>query len=273
MVRQTETPETGATGPAEERGLRLKARARALYHGASPAAVKFRFGVIILDLIIIAFFIAAPILQHSPIYYLIDYAIAVFLILDLTARFLAAPDLKAWQKRPLAWVDIIVLLTLLLPHILSNFGFLRVLRLWTLVESDFFWRTVGRRYDDTRYEELTKAAVRLLTFVFVITGFVYATFIGRYEGIGGWVDALYWTVTSLTTTGYGDVILPGVWGRLLSIAVMLGGVSLFIRLMQLLVRPNKVLHPCHHCGLQRHEPDASHCKACGNLLNIPNHED
>jgi len=83
------------------------------------------------------------------------------------------------------------------------------------------------------------------------------------------VDALYFTITSLTTTGYGDIILPGTWGRLLSIAVMLGGVGLFFRLIQSLNVSHKVLHPCPTCGLQRHDPDAVHCKACGQTLCIP----
>jgi len=34
-------------------------------------------------------------------------------------------------------------------------------------------------------------------------------------------------------------------------------------------RPNKVRYPCPACGLERHEPDAVHCKACGQLINIP----
>ncbi|MFZ4606444.1 MAG: potassium channel family protein [Caulobacter sp.] len=248
----------------------LRVRLRALYHGASPGAVRFRLGVIGLDLLIIAFFVAAPIMRSTGgLFLVLDYVIAAILSLDLVARLLAQPSLMRSLKRPMVWIDLFILVTLLFPAQLDNFGFLRVLRLWTLVESEFFWRTVGRRYDDTRVEEVTKAAIGLLTFVFVITGFVYSTFIGRYEGIGGWVDALYFTVTSLTTTGYGDIILPGVWGRLLSIFVMLVGVSLFIRLMQLLVRPHKVLFPCPACGLRRHDPDAVHCKACGKILNIP----
>lgn len=255
-----------------EKGLRLRARLRALYHGDSEVAVKFRLGIIVLDLIVVAFFVASPMLRETRAFYALDYAIAAFLALDLGARFLAASDLKIWLKRPLVWVDLAVLATLLFPVWLANFGFLRVLRLWTLIESDFFWRTIGRRFDNTRYEELTKAGVRLLTFIFVITGLVYATFIGRYEGIGGWVDALYWTITSLTTTGYGDISLPGVWGRLLSIGVMLVGVSLFIRLMQVLVRPHKVRHECPKCALLLHDPDAVHCKACGQVLCIPNEE-
>lgn len=251
-------------------GLRIRARLRALYHGSSPTAVRFRLAVLIVDVLIIAFFIAAPFLRGGGFaFYALDGIIAAILGVDLAARALTQTDLKDWLKRPLVWVDIFILATLLFPNWLFNFGFLRVLRLWTLVNSEFFWRTVGRRYDDTRVEEIAKAAGALLTFVFVATGFVYTSFMGRYEGIGGYVDALYFTVTSLTTTGYGDIILPGVWGRLLSILVMLGGVSLFIRLIQSLVRPHKVFHPCQVCGLTRHDPDAVHCKACGETLNIP----
>jgi voltage-gated potassium channel len=50
---------------------------------------------------------------------------------------------------------------------------------------------------------------------------------------------------------------------------MIIGISLFVRLAQAIVRPNKVYFPCPQCGLNRHEPDAVHCKACGHVLNIP----
>ena len=50
---------------------------------------------------------------------------------------------------------------------------------------------------------------------------------------------------------------------------MICGVTLFLRLAQVLFRPNKVRFACPTCGLQRHEPDAVHCKACGTTLNIP----
>ncbi len=159
--------------------------------------------------------------------------------------------------------------TLLFPTLALNFGFLRVLRLSTLIHSDFFWRTIGHRYDDTRVEEITKAVAALVTFVFVATGFVYTSFMGRYDDITGYIDALYFTVTSLTTTGYGDILLPGNWGRIVSIVIMLVGVTLFVRLGQTLFSPRKVHFPCPACGLQKHDPDAVHCKACGALICIP----
>jgi voltage-gated potassium channel len=36
-----------------------------------------------------------------------------------------------------------------------------------------------------------------------------------------------------------------------------------------LFRPPKVRFPCPACGLQRHDSDAVHCKACGTRLAIP----
>ena len=262
------------TSPKDDaRGWRIRARLRALYHGHSRQAVRFRFTVLIIDIVIIGFFIAAPILKGEGwIFYALDYVIAALLAADLLARALAWTDLRSWLKRPVVWADLFILATLLFPAWLFNFGFLRVIRLWTLINSDFFWRTVGRKYDDTHVEDVVKALAALGTFIFVATGFVYTAFVGTHEGLTGYVDALYFTVTSLTTTGYGDILLPGAWGRIISIVIMLTGVTLFVRLGQTLLRPPKIHFPCPNCGLQRHDTDAVHCKACGEGLCIPNYE-
>jgi voltage-gated potassium channel len=258
------------TEPPRADGLRLRARLRYLYHGASPLAVKFRLAVIAIDFAIIGFFLAAPILHEAGlVFYVVDYLVAAVLGLDLAARAYAHTDLRDWLKKPVVWVDLFVLATLLFPAWLFNFGFLRLLRLWTLLNSDFFWRTVGHKYDDTRVEEITRALASLVTFIFVVTGFVYATFRGSHAGISGYLDALYFTVATLTTTGFGDITLPGNWGRLLSIVVMLTGITLFLRLAQTIIKPHKVRFPCTTCGLQKHDPDAVHCKACGEILCIP----
>ena len=266
------THSAGETSDQRRRLPRLRVKLRELYHGDSPRAVRFRYRVLLIDLVLIAFFIAAPFLREFPVFLVADYAVALILLVDIVARSLAASNWRTWAMRPILWVDIFVLITLLFPLWLFNLAFLRVLRLWSLVHSDFFWETVGRRYDDTRWEDVGKALASLVTFVFVATGFVYASFAREHPGITGYLDALYFTVTALTTTGFGDITLPGAWGKLLTIGIMLVGITLFVRLGQTLIRPYKVRFTCPTCGLMRHDADAVHCKACGVLLNIPNDE-
>lgn len=249
---------------------RFRARLRHLYHGQSKVAVRFRLIVIVVDLILIGFFIATPLIREMRYFLVIDYIVAFILAADLLARALAWRSLRTWIRRPIVWVDFFVLATLLAPQWLFSLAFLRVLRLWTLIHSDFFWETVGRRYDDTRVEEVSRAATTLVTFVFVVTGFVYTSFAGRHVGVDGYVEALYFTIATLTTTGFGDIVLPGTWGKLISIVTMISGITLFVRLAQALFSPHKVRFTCPTCGLMRHDVDAVHCKACGQALNIPN---
>lgn len=84
------TSEPSESGKSE--GLRLKARLRYLYHGTQPAAVKFRLMVIVVDLIIIGFFLATPILKEAGwVFYVADYLIAAILGLDLAARAMPTP--------------------------------------------------------------------------------------------------------------------------------------------------------------------------------------
>ncbi len=237
-----------------------------LYHGGTPTAVRFRTAWVVLDLLIIGFFIAAPLIRETAFFLAVDYALAAVLAVDLGARALARERLSDFFRRPAAWIDLLVLVTLLFPQQFFNLGFLRVLRLYTLVNSEVFWDTVLKRFDDTRVEDVTRAVGALLTFVFVTTGFVYAVF-GRSEGgPDGYVDALYFTITSLTTTGYGDVTLPGTAGKLLSIIIMVSGVTLFLRLAQAVFQPAQSRMRCLDCGLDRHEADAKHCRCCGAAL-------
>ena len=100
------------------------------------------------------------------------------------------------------------------------------------------------------------------------TGLIYALQYRYNPEIQNYADALYFTVTTLTTTGFGDITLTGTSGRLLSVGVMIFGVTLFLRLAQVLFRPTKVRHECPECGLRLHDADAVHCKHCGTTIRI-----
>lgn len=254
--------------------LPTRVRLRELYFGESRDAIRFQALWLIFDILIMAFFVASPFIRHSTAYYAIDYVIAALLALDLAARAWAFGDLGAWLKRPLVWADLAVLASLIVPAYGANLGFLRILRAFSLVHGAAFWRVLaGGRWTNTPLAETVKASVNLGVFVFMMAALVHNGFAARVPTINSFMDSLYFTVATLTTTGFGDIVLPGFWGRTLSILIMIGGVSLFFRLVQVAMRPNKVRHACRTCGLMRHEPDAVHCKACGAQLRIAHDND
>jgi voltage-gated potassium channel len=163
-----------------------------------------------------------------------------------------------------------VIVSFLAPLAGENFAFLRIVRSLRLFRS---YQLVTRLRQDfpffKRNEDAVFSIVNLVVFILVMTALVFETQIDRNPAISNYADALYFTVTTLTTTGFGDITLQGTTGRLLAVLIMIFGVSLFIRLAQTLFRPQKVSYECPECGLSRHDPDAVHCKHCGAVVNIP----
>src|SRR5215218_80305 len=93
--------------------LPLRVRLRRLYHGRTPQAVRFQYAVVAIDLAIIAFFIATPVLQDESSFLWVDYSVAAVLGFDLVARALASRDMVRWVMQPRIWIDFFILLTLL----------------------------------------------------------------------------------------------------------------------------------------------------------------
>jgi voltage-gated potassium channel len=240
-----------------------------LYFGATRTAIRFQASMLVLDVALIAFFMASPFLEHGRWFLITEYVIAALLAVDLATRAWAYGNFRKWIMRPIVLADIAVLISVAVPALGGALGFIRILRAYSLVNGHAFWRIIGGgRWQDTQVAETARAVVNLIVFVFMMTGMVHALFAGRVPALKSYMDSLYFTVTSLTTTGYGDIVLPGFWGRVISIAMMIGGVSLFFRLVAVTMRPVKVRHTCPECGLMRHEVDAVHCKACGTRVNI-----
>lgn len=254
---------------AARHDLDIRRRIEALYHGRSRRARHFRYGLLAVDLAVIAFFVATSFVPLEPWVIAVDLALAVPVALDFLARLAIAPDRRRHLLSPTAIADLLVIGSLILPAFLENFAFLRVLRVLRLLRSYHVMRDLRHDYPVVRRNESTiRAAINLFVFIFLVAAIVLLAEGPTNPDIRTFVDALYFTVTTLTTTGFGDITLQGTGGRLLAIAIMVLGIGLFLRLLQTLFRPAKVHHRCPDCGLSRHDPDAVHCKHCGRVLNI-----
>ncbi|MFZ0487479.1 MAG: potassium channel family protein [Arenicellales bacterium] len=249
----------------------LKSVLRSLYHEDTPRARGARWLLLGLDVVVVCFFVVTTFLPHERWIILTDYVLGSLLLVDYAARWWSSPDRVGFLLRPLALVDLAVILSLFAPALTENLGFLRVLRTLRLLRSYHVLRqlrTSSKFF--AQHEEVIFSGLNLVVFVFVISAVVYVLQVHGNPGIKDYVDALYFTVTTLTTTGFGDITLAGSSGRVLSVLIMIVGVSLFLRLIQTIFRPGKVRYECPDCGLNRHDPDAVHCKHCGRLLHIPN---
>ncbi len=243
----------------------------ALYKGDTPRARGLRWLLLVLDVVVVCFFVVTTFLPHARWIVLTDYTLGALLLADYGARWWLAADRVGHLLRPLALVDLAVVLSLFAPAFTENLGFLRVLRTLRLLRSYQVLRELRSSSKFfAQHEDVIFSGLNLIVFVFVISAVVYVLQVHTNPAITDYVDALYFTVTTLTTTGFGDITLTGSAGRVLAVLIMIVGVSLFLRLIQTIFRPNKVRYECPDCGLNRHDPDAVHCKHCGRLLHITN---
>lgn len=245
-------------------------RLRELYEGNTPRGIRFRYGLLIFDLGVILFLVVSSFFPGSSQTEMFDAVFGLVILADFIARMSINRSPLLELTHPAGIADILVILSLLAPMVGEHLAFLRVARTLRLLRS---YQLVTRLQRDflyfKRHQDILFAALNLGIFIFVMTAIVYETQARTNPAITNYADALYFTVTTLTTTGFGDITLPGTWGRLLSVAIMIFGVSLFIRLIQLVFRPNKLHVVCRTCGLNRHDADAVHCKHCGKIIKIP----
>ncbi|MEQ9694887.1 ion channel [Shimia sp. SDUM112013] len=248
----------------------LRASVNELYTGTGRRSVLFRYVMFAFDLATIGYFIAVTPFPKTDVMYVINGALAVIIFLDFVARLWIAPDKKEHLSHVYVWADVIVLGTLVLNPLLAvDFSFLRILRGLRLAHSFYLLQDLrgSSRFFRMR-EDAVVAALNLIVFVFTTTSAVYTLLVTERTGWEAYVDALYFTVTTFTTTGYGDITPTTMGGKLAAICIMVLGVSLFLHLARVIVMPSKVNHTCPRCGLTRHDADAVHCKHCGAVVHI-----
>ncbi len=241
-----------------------------LYYGRSGRAVLFRYGLLVMDMCAVAAFGVAFVLRHldqpedlSFVLSLFENAVGILVLADLAARMFLARDRLRYFSRGRRIADALAGISFLAPGVI-NLGFLKIFR---LVRSAMSLRAHGRillQYEPRdRNEKIFLRVVNLVVFVFAISEIVYELQFRTNPDIKYYTDALYFTVVTLTTTGFGDITLPGTGGKWLSIVIMVIGITLFFRLIRAIFETPHVAFACPRCGLEIHQTDAQYCRRCG----------
>jgi voltage-gated potassium channel len=240
-----------------------------LYNGNNKTSIRFRWGLLGFDALTILYFVVSSFFHYIHEMRWLEISIGIIYLLEFVARSYISKSRLRDIFHPVGLADLIVIASLLAPTLAANFSFLRIARALRLLRSYHVIKALRRQSSFVRAnEEIIFSVVNLLVFIFVITAVVLVSQEGKNSGIANYVDALYFTITTLTTTGFGDITLLGTDGRILAVLIMIFGISLFLRLIQTIFRPAKVKYACPTCGLNRHDSDAVHCKHCGEVVRI-----
>ncbi len=262
--------QAGRRGRSEGWLERWRENLRLLYEGRSRRAKRFRYLMLAFDLFTIAFFVVASFVHEALWLRETEIVLSILITIDFLLRLWISKNRRRYLLQLATIADVVVVISLVVQFFVENLAFLRILRALRLMRSYHVVNDLRARWPFfRRNEHVIVASVNMIVFVFVVTATVYVFQAPINPYINNYVDALYFTVTTLTTVGYGDITLTGTSGKLLAVSIMIFGVALFLRLVQAVFRPRKVRYRCPQCGLLEHDPDASHCKACGHILNIP----
>ncbi|MFW5834171.1 MAG: potassium channel family protein [Pseudomonadota bacterium] len=247
----------------------LKSELRQLYDGQDRRSIRFRWTLFAIDLVTVALFVEMTFVAKQTWMIVLEMVLGVLILLELMARLYISRAPRRRLARPGTWIDVVVIASLLAAPFAENLGFFRILRALRLFRSPQVMGSLKRASPWVRERETTiLAGSNLFVFLFFVSGLVFVTQAAHNPDIATFLDALYFTVTTLTTTGFGDIVLVGEWGRLLAVAIMIVGLALFLRLLQTVFQPSKAEVECERCGLSRHDRDAIHCKHCGAVIHI-----
>ena len=227
---------------------------------------------------------------------ILDDVILYIFALEFGLRFWCAEKKLPHLVSLYTIIDLLAILPLFLNA--SDMAFIRllrwfrILRLLRLVESRSLF---ANKTEDIAI--LFKILFTLFAIIFVFSGMVYQIEHTTNPKFANFLDAFYFSIFTMTTVGYSDVMPQSDAGKLTTVLMVLTGISLipvqlgelFKRLIQTANQSDRpaVISPspeireikeireireikeitCSNCGLSIHDRDAQFCKACGSKLN------
>ena len=155
----------------------------------------------------------------------------------------------------------------------NELQFLRILRFFRLYRYSEKYLNVGHLLDSKKFQKLftIKVIFTLFAIFIVSAGLIYDVENKLNPKINNFSDALYFTVTTVTTVGFGDIVPVTELGRWVVMLTILTGIIMvpyYITTLNkfLSITSKKKRSKCKFCGLKLHDPDASFCKSCGHEI-------
>ncbi|MDH4127391.1 MAG: ion transporter [Spirochaetota bacterium] len=215
---------------------------------------------------------------------IVEFVIIIIFIIEYILRMWVAKKKLKHFFNIYSLIDLISILPFFFT--LENLQFMRIFRMIRVFRILRFLRYLrDERFFFGKVKEDQLIIVRIIftifSIVFVSSGLIFYEEYLYYihEGqplpdgnkIKSLFDAVYYTIVTLTTVGFGDLIPVTLGGKLVTILMIASGViflpwqigSLIRKFLATTAKRDVI---CKKCGLKYHDKDAVHCKACGELI-------
>jgi len=206
----------------------------------------------------------------------------IFTILFTIEYFLRIYSINKPLKYIFSSMGIIDLLAILPTYLTFAFPYLSTLTVIRSIRIIRIFRVFKlKRYirgATTMQIALRNAIPKIIVFLLsvllliIILGTIMYIFEGLVGGNPGFQDipnSIYWSIVTLTTVGYGNVIPVTVIGKIIAAAIMLLGYGIIavptgiVTAGIMKTKKNISTQACINCSKEGHDVDALYCKYCG----------
>ena len=225
-------------------------------------------------------------IDHARILYAIEWGFTALFTAEYAMRLMVV-------RRPLRYalslwgiIDLLSILptylSLLFPgsQALLVVRILRVLRLFRILKLTQYVEEGGLLMTALwRSRRKIFLFVSALLTIAIIFGAIMFVVEGPEHGFSTIPTGMYWAIVTMATVGYGDLSPATPLGRFIASVLILIGYSIIavptgIYTAELASSLREATRDeghldhrgCPECGLEGHDPDASHCRNCGHLL-------
>ena len=209
----------------------------------------------------------------------VEWVFTIIFTIEYVLRMISVGRPLAYARSFFGLVDLMAILPTYASLLVGGTQSLIVIRALRLVRVFRVLKLAGyvgeaamlRKALRNSFKKITVFLLVVMTVVMIVGSLMYLIE-GPANGFSSIPQAVYWSIVTMTTVGYGDVVPQTTPGKILASMIMIAGYGVIavptgIVTVELGRTARKVsTQSCPQCSSEGHDANASFCKKCGASL-------